>query len=54
MEGVLVQREMEFAAVMMDNLVSHYRLLYESYDKAPNVQKGGRETKLDRLDTARK
>lgn len=29
---------MEFAAVMIDNLVPHYRLLYESYDKAQNVQ----------------
>ena len=41
---------MEFAAVMVDHIVPHYRLLNESYAKAQNVQTGGRETKLDRLD----
>jgi nicotinamidase-related amidase len=44
---------MEFAAVMWENIVPHYRLLFESYDKAQNVQKTGRETKLDRLTAAR-
>lgn len=38
---------MEFAAVMVDHLLPHYRLLMESYDKAQSVQKLGRETKLD-------
>jgi nicotinamidase-related amidase len=38
---------MEFAAVMADHIVPHYRLLMESYDKAQQVQKTGRETKLD-------
>jgi hypothetical protein len=28
--------------------------LMESYDKAQNVQKSGRETKLDRLEAAQK
>jgi nicotinamidase-related amidase len=40
---------MEFAAVMADHLVPHYQLLNESYEKAQNVQKVGRETKLARL-----
>jgi len=40
---------MEFAAVMVDHLVPHYRLLIESYDKAQNVQKVGHETKLELL-----
>lgn len=42
---------MDFAAVMVD-IVPHYRALMESYDKAQSVQKGGRETKLDRLEAA--
>jgi nicotinamidase-related amidase len=41
---------MEFAAVMVDHVVPHYRLLIESFEKAQNVQKDGRETKLDLLD----
>lgn len=41
---------MDFAAVMTDHVVPHYRLLIESYDKAQNVQKTGRETKLERLE----
>src|SRR3954468_1510889 len=41
---------MEFATVMVDHLVPHYRLLIESFDKAQSVQKDGRETKLDLLD----
>lgn len=43
---------MEFAQVMIDHIVPHYRLLGESYDKAQNVQKSGRETKLDKLEAA--
>jgi nicotinamidase-related amidase len=40
---------MDFAQVMVD-LIPPYRALMESYDKAQNVQKVGRETKLDRLE----
>ena len=40
---------MEFANVMVDHIVPHYRCLIESYDKAQNVQKVGRETKLEKL-----
>ena len=43
----------EFAAVMVDHIVPPYRALMESYDKAQNVQKEGRETKLDHLEAAR-
>ena len=43
---------MEFAAVMVDHLLPHYRLLMESYDKAQTVQVVGRETKLDMLKAA--
>ena len=43
---------MEFAAVMVDHLLPHYRLLMESYDKAQSVQKVGHETKLDLLKAA--
>jgi hypothetical protein len=42
---------MEFANIMADHIVPHYRLLFESYDKAQKVQKDGRETKLDRQKT---
>ena len=38
---------MDFATVMVDHIVPHYRLLMESYDKAQNVQKVGHETKLE-------
>ncbi len=41
---------MEFAQVMVDHIVPPYRALIESYDKAQNVQKVGRETKLDLLE----
>jgi len=44
---------MEFAAVMVDHIVPPYRALMESYDKAQDAQKVGRETKLDRLEAAR-
>jgi hypothetical protein len=40
---------MEFAAVMMDNIVPHYKLLFESYDKAQSVKEKGPETKLPEL-----
>ncbi|HUE74587.1 MAG TPA: isochorismatase family protein [Pirellulaceae bacterium] len=43
---------MEFAAIMSEHLVPHYRLLFESYDKAQSVQKVGHETKLERLEAA--
>jgi len=45
---------MEFAAVMVDHIVPHYRCLIESYDKAQNVQKVGHETKLDLLSGGKK
>ena len=41
---------MDFAQVMVDHIVPPYRALIESYDKAQNVQKVGRETKLERLE----
>src|SRR5439155_13564214 len=44
---------MEFATVMVDHIVPHYRLLIESFEKAQNVQKDGRETKLDLLDAGK-
>jgi nicotinamidase-related amidase len=44
---------MEFAQVMVDHIVPPYRALMESYDKAQNVQKTGRETKLEKLEAAR-
>jgi nicotinamidase-related amidase len=43
---------LDFAAVMVDHIVPPYRALMESYDKAQSVQKGGRETKLERLEAA--
>jgi nicotinamidase-related amidase len=44
---------MDFAAIMVDHIVPSYRALVESYEKAQSVQKTGRETKLDRLETDR-
>jgi len=44
---------MEFATVMVDHIVPHYRLLMESYDKAQDVQKVGHETALDFLDAGK-
>jgi hypothetical protein len=41
---------LEFAGVMVDHIVPPYRALMESYDKAQQVQRDGRETKLERLD----
>ena len=43
---------MQFAQVMVDDLVPPYRALIESYEKAQNVQKVGRETKLEKLAAA--
>jgi hypothetical protein len=43
---------MDFAAVMVDHIVPPYRALMESYDKAQSVQKTGRETRLERLESA--
>jgi nicotinamidase-related amidase len=43
---------MEFAQIAVDHIVPPYRCLMESYDKAQSVQKTGRETKLERLETA--
>ena len=45
---------MDFAAIMVDHIAPPYRALMESYEKAQSVQKSGRETKLDRLDTPQK
>jgi len=42
---------MEFAGIFADHIIPGYRALMESYDKAQNVQKSGRETKLDKLET---
>jgi nicotinamidase-related amidase len=42
---------MEFAQIMVDHIVPPDRCLIESYEKAQNVQKVGRETKLERLET---
>lgn len=43
---------MEFAAIFAEHVIPGYRALMESYDKAQSVQKTGRETKLERLETA--
>lgn len=40
---------MDFAAIMVENLVPPYQALMESYDKAQAVKEKGRETKLDHL-----
>ncbi len=39
---------MDFAAIMVEDIVPPFRALIESYDKAQSVQKLGRETKLDK------
>lgn len=44
---------MDFAAVMVDDLLPGYRGLIESFNKAQNVQKNGKETHLDRLEARR-
>lgn len=43
---------MDFAAVMADHIVPGYQALIESYDKAQQIQKNGKETNLDRLQAA--
>lgn len=43
---------MEFAAIFAEHVIPGYRALMESYDKAQDVQKGGHETKLDKLEGA--
>jgi nicotinamidase-related amidase len=43
---------MDFAAVMIDHIIPPYRALVESYEKAQSVQQAGRETKLERQETA--
>jgi hypothetical protein len=43
---------MDFAAIMVDNIMPAYRALIESYDKAQSVQKEGKETHLDRLEAS--
>jgi nicotinamidase-related amidase len=45
---------MDFAAIMIDNILPGYRALVESYEKAQSVQKTGIETKLDRQKAGRK
>jgi nicotinamidase-related amidase len=39
---------MDFAAIMMDDIVPGYKGLFESYNKALDVQKSGKETHLDK------
>jgi len=41
---------MDFAAISAEHIIPGYRALMESYEKAQNVQKVGRETKLDLLE----
>jgi hypothetical protein len=43
------QDAMDFAAIMVENLVPPYQALIESYDKAQSVKEKGREPKLDHL-----
>ena len=43
---------MDFAAIFAEHIIPGYRALMESYNKAQNVQKVGRETELDRLEAA--
>lgn len=38
---------MKFAEVLVDHIVPSYRDLMSSFDKTQDVQKNGRETKLD-------
>jgi nicotinamidase-related amidase len=45
---------MEFAAVMMDNIVPHYKLLFESYDKAQSVKEKGPETVMPKLKSSKR
>ena len=43
---------MEFAAVFAEHVIPGFRALMESYDKAQNVLKNGRETNLNLLESA--
>ncbi len=43
---------MDFAAIMVEDIVPRFRALMESYDKAQSVQRQGRETKLEKLEKA--
>jgi len=45
---------MEFANIMVDHIVPHYRLLIESNDKAQDVQKVGHETNLEALNAGKR
>lgn len=42
---------MDFASIMIEHIVPPYQALVESYNKAQNVQKNGKETILDRQKT---
>lgn len=42
---------MEFAEILVEHVTPRYRALMESYDKAQSVQRVGRETHMDRLET---
>lgn len=44
---------MEFATIMVDHIVPHYRLLMESFEKAQSVQRDGRQTQLDVFDSGK-
>jgi DNA-binding ferritin-like protein len=44
---------MDFAEIMVEDIVPPYRALMESYDKAQNVQKVGHETQLDLLNASK-
>lgn len=43
---------MDFAAIFAEHVIPGYRGLMESYDKAQSVARSGRETRLERLETA--
>jgi nicotinamidase-related amidase len=45
---------MEFAQIMVDHLVPHYRLLIESFDKAQYVKEHGAETQLTEMKPAKR
>jgi hypothetical protein len=42
---------MDFAHIMIDFIVPPYKYLMNSYDKAQDIAKNGKETKLDLLET---
>jgi len=41
---------MDFAAIFAEHVIPGYRALMESYEKAQSVERGGPETRLDRLE----